>query len=56
MESFCLSKVQRHSNDQVSVKAWSEEWKNAESSLDLFCKFQGEDVAMAAMAAMAQKF
>ena len=71
MESFCLSKVQRHSNDQVSEKTWSEEWKNTESNPDLFYKFQGEelpvdidllkeDVAMVRQTpfqkAMAQKF
>ncbi len=43
MKSFGLSKIQKHTNDQESVRAWVEEWAAGENNPVLFCKFLGED-------------
>ena len=42
MSSFGVSEVQRHPDDQESVRAWIEQWKMSESNPVLFHKFQGE--------------
>lgn len=42
-KSFGLVDVQRHGNDQESVRAWINEWENNENNPILFYKFQGED-------------
>ena len=42
-KSFGLNQVQKHVNDQESIKAWIEEWKTSENNPVLFYKFQGED-------------
>ena len=39
--SFGLSDFKKHENDQESVRAWIEEWKNSNSNPILFHKFQG---------------
>ena len=39
--SFGLSDFKKHENDQESVRAWIEEWKNSDSNPILFHKFQG---------------
>ncbi len=41
--AFAISDIQRHSNDQCSVKAWVEEWSANESNPILFTKFQGDE-------------
>ena len=43
MKSFGISQVQKHTNDQESVRAWVEEWAASENNPVLFCKFQGDD-------------
>lgn len=43
MASFGIDDVQRHADDQESVRAWVEEWRQSENNPVLFCKFQGED-------------
>lgn len=42
MSSFGISDVQRHADDQESVRAWVEEWSHSDNNPVLFCKFQGE--------------
>ena len=42
MNSFGIDEVQRHADDQKSVRAWVEEWSESENNPVLFCKFQGE--------------
>lgn len=42
VKSFGLSQVQKHTNDQESVRAWLEEWEASQNNPVLFCKFQGE--------------
>ncbi len=42
MASFGISDVQKHRDDQESVRAWIEEWTNSENNPALFYKFQGE--------------
>jgi hypothetical protein len=43
MKSFGLSKVQKHTNNQESVRAWLEKWAAGENNPILFCQFQGKD-------------
>lgn len=43
MASFGIDDVQRHADDQESVRAWVEEWRQSENNPVLFCKFQVED-------------
>ena len=42
MSYFGVSEVQRHPDDQESVRPWIEQWKMSESNPVLFHKFQGE--------------
>lgn len=42
MNSFGNDEVQRHANDQESVRAWVEEWSQSEDNPVLFCKFKDE--------------
>lgn len=41
--AYGLRNVQRHSNDQQSVLAWIEEWRQSEHNPILYYKLQGQD-------------
>ena len=41
-KTFGISDVQKHSDDQESVRAWVEEWSHSENNPVLFHKYQGE--------------
>ena len=40
-QAYGLKDVQRHQNDQQSVLAWIEEWKQTEDNPILYYKLQG---------------
>ena len=42
MKSFGINEVQKHPDDQESVRAWVEDWSNSENNPVLFQKYQGE--------------
>ena len=40
--AFALNDIQKHSDDQTSVRAWLQEWDKSEQNPILFAKFQGD--------------
>lgn len=42
MKSFGIGDLQKHQDDQESVRAWVEEWSKSDNNPVLFHKYQGE--------------
>ena len=40
--SFALNDIQKHSDDQTSLRAWVQEWDKSKQNPILFAKFQGD--------------